>query len=201
MGGRPISPSRCRDTTLPRRDAAMPSEHRQQGVDCQELRLVPMCSSDERCGPKLLAVQLPRALLDPACALLPSPCPSPESFSAELPVQRSRLDVEREGAYFAPAPFRPRMRLASRRACVCRLGHAPRRSQNDEFGYSASCGRGRAAPPAAEGLDGRGESMALHSSAPTPPPCADRPMHSTRAQDAAHRASPIFRPSAIKHVV
>jgi len=27
---------------------------------------VPLCSSDESCGPKLLAVQLPRALLDPA---------------------------------------------------------------------------------------------------------------------------------------
>ena len=34
------------------------------------------------------------------------------------------------------------------------------------------------------GLDYRGENMALHPAAPTPPPSADRAMHSTRAQDA-----------------
>jgi len=37
---------------------------------------------------------------------------------------------------------------------------------------------------AAGGLDYHGARMALHPAAPTPPPSADRLMHSTRAQDA-----------------
>ena len=69
--------------------------------------------------------------------------------------------------------------------CALRLPHASRRPQNGESGDVPPSGRGLVARPAAEGLHGRAEDTTLHPAAPTPPPSADSPMHSTRAQDAA----------------
>ena len=84
--------------------------------------------------------------------------------------------------------------LASRRAPV-RLPHASRRPQNGESGDVPPSGRGLVARPAAEGLYGRAEDTTLHPAAPTPPPSADSPMHSTRAQDAAEPCIAYFRRS------
>ena len=72
------------------------------------------------------------------------------------------------------------------------FGNAPRRPNGDS-GDFASCRRDRAARPAAEGLDGRAEETAHCSAAPTPLPGAERPMHSTRAQDAAEPRIADFR--------
>ena len=74
------------------------------------------------------------------------------------------------------------------------FGNAPRRPNGDS-GDFASCRGDRAARPAAEGLDGRAEETAHCSAAPTPLPGAERPMHSTRAQDAAEPRIADFRPS------
>ena len=74
------------------------------------------------------------------------------------------------------------------------FGNAPRRPNGDS-GDFASCRRDRAARPAAEGLDGRAEETAHCSAALTPPPGAERPMHSTRAQDAAEPRIADFRRS------
>ena len=74
------------------------------------------------------------------------------------------------------------------------FGNAPQRPNGDS-GDLTSCRGDRAARPAAEGLDGRAEETAHCSAAPTPPPGAERPMHSTRAQDAAEPRIADFRRS------
>ena len=79
--------------------------------------------------------------------------------------------------------------------CALRLPHASRRPQNGESGDVPPSGRGLVARPAAEGLHGRAEDTTLHPAAPTPPPSADSPMHSTRAQDAAEPCIADFRRS------
>ena len=86
-----------------------------------------------------------------------------------------------------PVPSRSSMQVASRRApglAQRQLGErvpapAERRIWRPCVHRARPSGTS-----AAGGLDYHGARMALHPAAPTPPPSADRLMHSTRAQDA-----------------
>ena len=160
----------------------------------QELRLVQLCSSHERSGQKLLAVQLPRGCLRFCMAVaVPDSALSRDAEQSVEPIHTG--DTGRSGLCGLPwpVPSRSSMQLASWRAPgLAQRELGARVPAPAERRIQRPCVL-RARPSgisAGGGVEYRGENMALNPAALTPPPSADRAMHSTRAQDAygtAHR--------------
>jgi len=160
---------------------------------------VQLCSSHERSGQKLLAVQLPRGCLRFCMAVaVPDSALSCDAEQSVEPIHTGATGRSGLRGIRWPVTSMSSMQLASWRApglSQRKLGArvpapAERRIQRPCVLRTRPSGTS-----AGGGLDYRGENMALHPAAPTPPPSADRAMHSTRAQDAYEPRIADLRPS------